>query len=98
MAYKNAAWHIESAFAHGNIIHNTDMYSWDAKLVGVRQVPPGLRLEVNDPANMSRTIKRVAKHFGASLVGICELDRRWVYSHTFHFANREHQEFELPKE
>ncbi len=98
MAFKNAAWHIESGFAHGNIIHNTGMYSWDAKLVGVRKVPPGLKLEVTHPAEMSKTIKKVSKHFGASSVGICELDRRWVYSHTFHFINREHQEFELPEE
>ncbi|MFQ6080436.1 MAG: reductive dehalogenase [Candidatus Bathyarchaeia archaeon] len=40
------------------------------------------KYRVKDPAKMSRQIKRVAKFFGASLVGICELDRRWVYSHT----------------
>jgi len=97
-AFKNAAWHIESGFAHGNIIHNTGMYSWDMNLVGVRRVPPGLKLEVKDQAKMSKIVKKVAKYFGASLVGICKLDQRWVYSHTFHFATHEHQEFKLPKE
>ncbi|MBW2005081.1 MAG: hypothetical protein JRI72_10830, partial [Deltaproteobacteria bacterium] len=35
IAFKNAAWHIETGFAHGNITHNTGMYTWNQKLVGV---------------------------------------------------------------
>ena len=98
MAFKNAAWHIETGFAHGNIIHNTGMYTWDMPLVGVSRVPPGLKLEVDDPAKISRDIDKVAKLFGASQVGICELDRRWVYSYSFNFATREHKELELSEE
>lgn len=30
---------------------------------------------------MSDKVKRVAEWFGADLVGICELDRTWLYSH-----------------
>ena len=97
MAFKNAAWHIETGFAHSTIIHNTGMYAWDMKLVGVSQVPPGLKLEVDDPAKMAQDIKKVAKFFGASQIGICELDRRWVYSHSFHMLTREHKELELPE-
>jgi len=98
MAFRNAAWHIETGFAHGNIIHDAGMYAWDMPLVGVNLVPPGLRLEIDNPAKMSQDIKKVAKFFGASQVGICELDRRWVYSHSFNFATREHKELELPEE
>jgi len=98
MAFKNAGWHIESGFAHGNIIHNSGMYAWDMKLAGVSQVPDDLKLEIDDPAKISQNIKKVAKFFGASQVRICELDRRWVYSHSFHFATREHKELELPEE
>ncbi len=98
MAFKNAAWHIETGFAHGNIIHNTGLYSWDMPLTGVSRVPEGLKLDVNDPAKMSRDIKKAARFLGASRVGICQLDRRWVYSHSFHFAAREHKELELPEE
>ena len=98
IAFKNAAWHIETGFAHGNVTHNTGMYAWDKKLVGVSRVPEGLKQEVKDPANMAQDIKKVAETFGASLVGICEIDHRWVYSHTFHFATKEHKEFDLPEE
>jgi len=98
MAFKNAAWHIEAGFAHGNIIHDTGMYAWDMKLAGVGEVPPGLKLEIDDPIKMSQDVKKVAKFLGASKVGICELDPRWVYSHSFHFVTREHKELELPEE
>ena len=36
---------------------------------------------VASPAEMSRQVKEAARTYGADLVGICELDRRWVYSH-----------------
>jgi len=98
MAFKNAAWHIETGFAHGNIIHNTGLYSWDMPLLGVSRVPEGLKTEVDDPAKMSLDIKKAAKFLGAAGVGICELDRRWIYSHSFHFATREHEELELADE
>lgn len=98
MAFKNAAWHIETGFAHGNIIHNSGMYAWDMPMVGVSRVPEGLRMDVGDAAKMSRDIKKVARFLGASDVGICQLDRRWIYSHSFHFATREHKELELPEE
>ncbi len=98
IVFKNAAWHIETGFAHGNVTHNTGMYAWDMKLVGVSRVPEGLKLEIKDPVKMSKDIKKVAKTFGASLVGICEVDKRWVYSHSFHFATKEHAKLELPEE
>ncbi len=36
---------------------------------------------VTDPAVMTSQIKRAARFYGASLVGIARLDRRWVYTH-----------------
>jgi reductive dehalogenase len=44
--------------------------------------PNGAKVEVIDPEKMSRDIKNAAKFFGASIVGICKLDRRFVYSHS----------------
>jgi len=37
-----------------------------------------------DPKSAARDIKKVSKYFGADLVGICKLDHRLVYSHTYH--------------
>ena len=36
---------------------------------------------VDDPAEMSRHVKQTARLFGADLVGICEADPAWIYSH-----------------
>lgn len=36
-----------------------------------------------DPASTARIIKRMARRYGASDVGICALDRRWVYSEYY---------------
>ena len=44
------------------------------------------KLDVTDPAAMSRHIKNVARFFGADIIGICKLDRRWLYSHN-HYAD-----------
>ncbi|MEM7429775.1 MAG: reductive dehalogenase domain-containing protein [Pseudomonadota bacterium] len=38
------------------------------------------KAELGDPASESREIKRIAKLFGADLVGIAEVDPRWHYT------------------
>jgi reductive dehalogenase len=56
-----------------------------------------------DPAKISETIKRVAKWFGADLVGISKLDRSWLYSnwgmHTAKLSQiaKEGDPLELPE-
>jgi len=37
------------------------------------------KYDVDDPRKMSVQVKRAAKLFGASLVGICKLNRDWLY-------------------
>ncbi|MBW1732326.1 MAG: hypothetical protein JRJ75_15845, partial [Deltaproteobacteria bacterium] len=60
IAFKDAAWHIEARFAHGNVTENTGMYAWDQRLVGVSRVPEGLKHKVRNRANMAKDIKKVA--------------------------------------
>jgi len=40
-------------------------------------------LDVSDPQEVTNRVKKAATHFGADLVGVCKLDRRWINSHTF---------------
>ena len=35
-----------------------------------------------DPEKMTLEIKRTARYYGAALVGICQIDHRWVYTHN----------------
>ncbi|MBI4296670.1 MAG: hypothetical protein HY667_06100, partial [Chloroflexi bacterium] len=44
---------------------------------------PRPRVDASDTARMSRIVKKAGRFFGADLVGICRLDRRFVYSHTY---------------
>lgn len=45
--------------------------------------PETTKIDVNEPEQITHDIKKVATYFGASLVGICRLDQRWIYSHTY---------------
>ena len=65
------------------------LYDWDDP------VNPE-RFPASDPAEMSERIKQVARFYGADLVGICELDQRWAYSHYFDRATGAYGELEVP--
>ena len=42
-----------------------------------------MKIDVSDPEVLTRNVKKAAWYFGADLVGVCRLDRRFVYSHTY---------------
>lgn len=88
MAFANAAWHLEDNFGGRETGRNLDgmsLYDWDWDgRFSSPNVPSGLRIKVDDPIKITREVKKVATFFGASLVGVCELDRRWVYSYAYH--------------
>lgn len=94
LSFREAGWYIEDGFGHGLDIHNTGLYSWDSK--ATRRIVEGAKYEVKDDKQMSRNVKSVARDLGASEVGICKFDKRWVYSHSFHWRTDEHKEFNLP--
>lgn len=47
---------------------------------------------------MSHRVKKVAKLLGADMVGICELDSRWIYSHWYNLHTRENGPLEIPEQ
>lgn len=84
-ALVNASWHLEdlclSAKDEGG---GKNLYArdWDGQFSFPR-VPAGLKIEDTDPVRVTRDIKKVAGLFGASLVGVARLDRRWLYSASY---------------
>ena len=98
MAFRNAAWWLELGFAKGVRGGREGLFAWENELVGPSKPPAGLKLTVDDPAEMTRVVKKAARFFGASLVGVCELDRRWLYSHYYILFAREHGLVEVPEE
>ena len=56
------------------------------------------KLDTSDLQKVTRDIKKVARYFGADLVGITELDKQWLYSHTYDSHTSESKPLELPEE
>jgi epoxyqueuosine reductase len=100
-ALVDASWYLEDFFAMGTAGSNhKGLYAWEtlASEMGFDGV-----VNVSDPAEVSRAevsrkVKAVARFFGASLVGICELDRRWLYSYVSNDITREQSRLEMPEE
>jgi len=98
-ALRNAAWYVEDFFAMGNLgADHRGLYAWEGLDPEGISMPPGLRVDTSDPVELSRKVKNAACFFGASLVGICELDRRWLYSHVSNDITGEHVVLEIPEE
>ena len=98
MAFRNAAWWLELGFAKGIRGGRVGLLAWESELLGPSKPPTGLKLTVNDPAKIAMAVKKAAKFFGASLVGVCELDKRWLYSHYYLLFTKEHVPVEIPEE
>lgn len=54
--------------------------------------------DVSDSRSLTRDIKNAAVYFGADLVGICRLDRRWIYSTSFDLGSGEYKPQRIPEE
>lgn len=69
-----ASWtvydHFNKAFVHEPL---TDANN-------IMDIPDLAPYVIKDPSEMSECLKQTAKIFGASRVGICQVDHRWVYS------------------
>jgi reductive dehalogenase len=80
-ALRNAAWHVSDIF--------TELKEFEDRREGftdaftLQRGVASERTEFESPEVAAREMKRVAKAFGASLVGITELDERWMYTSKF---------------
>jgi reductive dehalogenase len=98
VALADAAWYLEHGFAQGVIVGQTGLYSWDSLSAAINKMPDGLKIEVTDPEKLTKDVKKVAMYFGADLVGVCRLDKRWLYSNSFNFFTRESKPVVVPEE
>lgn len=96
-AFAMGGWYLERWWGHGNIAGDEDLYKWypdTSKIAERDRMQPGIKWEVSEPDEMSSFIKKAAGFLGASDVGICKLDTRWVYSHRFNPKKNEHTPIE----
>ncbi len=85
-ALRNAAWHFTKAFAtlksgsEGRNEGFNDTFTLHGPGWPEKFDPAG---NGGDPAANSADIRKVAKLFGADLIGFCDYDDRWVYASKF---------------
>lgn len=83
--------------ALGTNINQPDggLTSWDAIPISKYMQLPKCELLDDKPETLTRQVKRVARHLGADLVGVAELDMRWVYSHHYITETKESKPVEI---
>jgi len=93
-ALRNASWHVSDIF--------TEMYESDGRRDGfldplsMLRDGPQERIDPESPVAAAAHVKRIAKVFGADLVGIAEHDDRWVYTERFSAVTGEAKPNPLP--
>jgi len=100
-AFLCGTWNLERRFAHATLAGDFGLTKRELpreEIEKIGRLSPGLKWKVSDPEKMSRDVKKVASFLGASLVGICRIDPKQVYSHTYHPITGEHAPFEIPEE
>lgn len=70
------------------------LYDWKESQVGGKVNPDVYKFE--SPEAASKAVKRAAKFYGASLVGIAPYDERWVFSRVFDMQKMDSVPNELP--
>ena len=98
IAFRNAGWFLESKFARGIYESDFGLYSWEDKIQGMSELPKGLKFGANDIEYNTRMVKKVTKFFGAGMVGICKLDRRWIYTKGFDLFRRKEFDIDIADE
>ncbi|MCB0601932.1 MAG: reductive dehalogenase [Saprospiraceae bacterium] len=93
-AFRNASWHLTDRIGErhfeetGEVEGFTDYYT-------LQSPGPTAKIEINDLQETTRRIKLAASMFGSGNTGICELDRRWVYSHKYNRKTGENPAVDL---
>jgi reductive dehalogenase len=68
-----------------------------ARNIMVSIPPPDEVWEWSDSAAITRDVKNAAIYFGADIVGVCRLDRRWIYTTSFDLGSGEYNPQEIPE-
>ena len=95
-ALRNASWHVTDVFAE--MREQGDRREGFLDPYSVLRDGPGVRADVDSPAQGTREIKHVARTFGADLIGVTGYDERWVYTHAYSRDGEEEKPQELPSD
>lgn len=97
-ALNDAGWWVELAFGSGNFAGREGLGAWEAEQFSSHRVTKVTTPASVDPVELTRLVKRAARFYGASLAGTSLLDRRWLYSRSYHTLRKESRPIEIPAE
>lgn len=93
-ALRNAAWHVSDIFTE--LKEDEDRREGFSDEFSLYRDVAAVQQDMGTPLEAAATVKRVAKGFGADLVGITHLDERWLYTQKFSDMSRREKAQELP--
>lgn len=93
-ALRNAAWHVSDIFTEMNEADDRREGFTDA--LTLQREPASEKMHLGSPEEAAAEIKRVAKAFGAGLVGITHYDERWQYVKRFSDISLTEKPAEIP--
>jgi len=96
-ALRNASWSLEWRYGMGNARSNFGLYEWEGVPERIKPYVETGGQVAETPEEMTRMIKKVARFYGASLVGICRVHPNWIYSHEFNVLTQETYPIEVPE-
>jgi reductive dehalogenase len=79
-AFRDGAITTAKASGSGRGVIDSGFYSWSP--LGVSSKPEGVPVWEGSSDEAARVVRKVGLFYGADDVGFCELDERWIYSHT----------------
>ncbi|MFT5784934.1 MAG: epoxyqueuosine reductase [Ascidiaceihabitans sp.] len=94
-ALRNASWLISDVITN----RNADLgrrEGFQAPISYDTPVAPE-QVEIDDPSEMSKEIKRISKFFGADLCGVTYMDERWLYASRIDTRDLSEAPNELPE-
>lgn len=95
-ALRNASWHLTDYIGEINFDDKGTVEGFTHYYTNQRRGPEQKAADLGTREHSTR-VKKAATLFGAGMVGICELDRRFVYSHYYNRKTGENPELVLPE-
>lgn len=93
-ALRNASWHVSDIFTE--LKEGEDRREGFSDAFTLYRDVAEHQQEMGTPEEAAAEIKRVAKGFGADLVGITEYDERWIYVNKFSDMSQTERPQEIP--
>ncbi|HWD38236.1 MAG TPA: reductive dehalogenase [Fimbriimonas sp.] len=95
-ALRNSSWYVAD-FTADMFVESKDRK--EGFLDSYTELRPGATVKAEGtPKQNSLDVKRAAKFLGADMVGICEYDDRWVYSHNYSRETDREKPIDLPED